>query len=215
MKPKPALARSWPATTSATAGSIVAMKNSAGGHTVSVVNCQSMKRAVAIVGLVVAATFTTQTVRAGDFDPIFGFYRPELFASISAAELLRDLPMTEYLGGRLPGSTALGRMGTAPVGNFPIALVNAEPHQKTNNAVSGPVKDPKDGKDYSSVESMAVEKASLTWTGGEIGFMYGHASGKFGGDEFSSYIMGGVGSEHLQINVGAGYEETHFSHSHR
>ena len=94
------------------------------------------------------------------------------------------------------------------------ALVSAEPHQKTNNAVSGPVKDSKDGKDYSSVESMAVEKASLTWTGGEIGFFYGHsASGKFSGDEFGSYIMGGVGNEHLQINVGAAYEESRYSRS--
>ena len=191
------------------------MKNSAGTHTVSVVNSRVMKRAVAIVGLVVAATFTTQSVRAGDFDPIFGFYRPELFASVDTAELLRDLRMTEYLGGHLPGSTALGRMGTAPVGNLPTALVTAEPRQKSNKAVSGPVKDPKDGKDYSSVEAMAFEKASLTWTGGEVGFMYGHESGKFGGDTFSTYIMGGVGNDHLQFNVGAGYEETHFSHSHR
>jgi hypothetical protein len=103
-------------------------------------------------------------------------------------------------------------MGTAPVGNLPTALVSSESRQK-GKAVSGPVKDPKDGKDYSSVEAMAFEKASLTWTGGEVGFMYGHATGKFGGDTFTSYIMGGVGNDHLQINVGAGYEETHFSRS--
>ena len=191
------------------------MKNSAGGETDLVVNSRLMKRALGFVCLAVAASFATQTLRAGDFDPIFGFYRPELFASVDTAELLRDLPLTEYLSGHLPGSTALGRMGTAPVGNFPTALVNAEPRRKTNNVASGPVKDPKDGKDYSSVESMAAEKASLSWTGGEVGFMYGHSSGKFGGDEFTSYIMGSVGNEHLQINVGAGYEETHYSRSHR
>jgi len=40
------------------------------------------------------------------------------------------------------------------------------------------------------------------WFGrGEIGFYYGHSSGKFGGDEFGSYITGGVGNEHMQINV--------------
>ncbi len=182
---------------------------------ISVVNSRLMKRAIAMVVLVMAAAFTTQTVRAGDFDPIFGFYRPELFASVDAAELLRDLPMSEYLGGRLPGSSALGRMGAAPVGNFPTALVSAEPRPKTSNPASGPVTDPKDGKDYSSVESMAVEKEALNWTGGEVGFMYGHAGGRFGGDTFTSYITGGVGNDHVQINVGAGYEETHFSHSHR
>src|SRR4029077_12804407 len=116
--------------------------------------------------------------------------------------------------GRLPGSTALGRMGTAPVGNFPTGLVSAEPQPRAKgNSVSGPVKDPKDGKEYSSVESLALEKASLVWTGGEIGFLYGHSSGKFCGDEFSSSILGGVGNDHLQINVGAGYEESHFSRS--
>ena len=172
-----------------------------------------MKSAIALSCLAVATMFAAQTVRAGDFDPIFGFYRPELFANVDGAELLRDLPMTEYLGRRLPGSTPLGRMGSAPIGNFPIALVSAEPHQKTTKVASGPVIDPKDGKDYSSVESMAVQKAALTWTGGEVGFMYGHSSGRYGGDEFTSYIMGGVGNEHVQINVGAGYEETHYSHS--
>ena len=178
-----------------------------------------MKRAFAIMGLLAAGVLTAQTTRASDFDPIFGFYRPELFASVDTSGLLHDLPITEYLNGRLPGSTALGKMGTAPVmgttggGTYPTALVSAEPRRK-GNTVSGPVKDPKDGKDYSSVESMAVEKASLNWTGGEVGFMYGHASGKFGGDTFSSYILGSVGNDNLQINVGAGYEETHFSRSH-
>jgi hypothetical protein len=168
----------------------------------------------ALLGLAGIVILAAPTVQASDFDPIFGFYRPELFATFDSSGLLHDLPMTGFLNGSLPGSTALGKMGTAPVGNLPAALVSAEPRQKSNS-VSGPVKDPKDGKDYSSVQSMAFEKASLTWTGGEVGFMYGHANGRFGGDEFSTYILGGVGNDHLQINVGAGYEETHFSHSHR
>ena len=173
-----------------------------------------MKRAVLVVSLVATGIFASPTVRANDFDPIFGFYRPELFASVDASGLLRDLPMSEYLDGGLPGSTALGRMGMAPVGNFPTGLVSAEPVQRANSS-SGPVTDPKDGKEYSSTEPMAMEKASLMWTGGEYGFYYGHASGgKCGGDEFGTYIVGGVGNDHMQINVGAGYEETHFSHSH-
>jgi hypothetical protein len=136
----------------------------------------------------------------------FVFYRPEIFTSVDSSDLVRELPMTKFLDGRLPGSTALGRMGTAPVANFPMALVSAEPRHKATS-VSAPVKDPKDGKDYSSPESLAAEKASLAWTGGEVGFMYGHSSGKFGGDELTSYITGGVGNEHMQINVGASYQE--------
>ena len=179
------------------------------------VNLRRLKPTLFVVlGLTSFSMALVQTARAGDFDPIFGFYRPELFAAVDTSGLLHELPITDYLDGRVPGSTALGKMGSAPVGNLPTALVDEKPRQK-HKAVAGPVKDPKDGKDYSSVESMAAEKASLSWTGGEVGFMYGHASGKWGGDTFSSYIIGGVGNDHLQINVGAGYEETHFSRSRR
>jgi len=164
-----------------------------------------MERALFAVISLVGFGLMQQTARA-DFDPIFGFYRPELFSTIDSADLVRDLSMREFLDGRVPGSTAMGRMGTAPVGNFPMALVNAEPRKK-GNSISGPVKDPKDGKDYASVESLATEKASLAWTGGEVGFIFGHSSGKFGGDEFTSYIIGGVGNEHMQINVGASQQE--------
>lgn len=188
------------------------MDNFAEAGIIAVVKRRALNYAfTSILALAGVASFSI--ARATDFDPIFGFYRPELFAGVDGSGLLKELPMSEYLDGRVPGSTALGRMGTAPVGNFSTGLASAEPRQK-GNSTSGPVTDPKDGKEYSSVESMVFEKASLSWTGGEIGFMYGHESGKFGGDTFSSYIMGGVGNDHMQINVGAGYEETHFSHSH-
>jgi hypothetical protein len=180
---------------------------------IAVVKCRTLNYALASVFGLAGLLLVSTSAHASGFDPIFGFYRPELFAGVDSTVLLRGLPITEYLDGRLPGSTALGRMGTAPVGNFSAALLSTEPRQK-RNPNSGAVTDPKDGKEYSSVESMTFQKASLSWTGGEIGFMYGHSSGKFGGDEFSSYIVGGVGNDHMQINVGAGYEETHFSHSH-
>jgi hypothetical protein len=185
----------------------IEVQDFAGADTISVVNSRVMKRALlAILGLVGVLFCSAPTVRA-EFDPIFGFYRPELFTTLDSSALVRDLPLTAFLDGRLPGSTALGRMGTAPIANFPIALMSAEPPQK-RNAVSEPVMDPKDGKEYSSAESLAAKKASLVWTGGEVGFFYGHsASGHWSGDEFGSYITGGVGNEHLQINVGASYQE--------
>jgi len=193
------------------------MQNFTGVCGFSALNCNMIKRAgfglVAFLALSFPALGQHPT-QADNSDAIFGFYRPELFTTVESAALVHQLPMQEFLDGRLPGSTPLGRMGTAPVANFPMALVSAEPRKK-GTSVSGPVRDPKDGKDYSSAESLAVEKASLVWTGGEIGVFYGHSSGKFGGDEFSSYIVGGVGNEHLQINVGASYQEFngHFSRS--
>ena len=191
---------------------MVTMKNSAGGDGLLVVHFPIMRRVLPII--VLAISLGIQSGRAAEFDPIFGFYRPELFASVDTTNLLRDLSMSDYLEARLPGSTSLGRMGSAEVVDLPTGLVTSQPRTKAKVA-AGPVIDPKDGKDYSSVESMAVEKASLSWTGGEMGFLYGHGSGRFGGDTFSSYIIGSVGNDHMQINVGAGYEETHFSRSRR
>src|SRR6266487_5162398 len=185
---------------------MVEMQDFAGARAVSVVNYGLMKRALLAVLGWLAFSFPLAAQEPFDSAATFIFYRPEIFTSVDTAALVRELPMTEFLDGRLPGSTALGRMGTAPVANFPMALVRAEPRKK-GTSVSGPVRDPKDGKDYSSAESLAAEKASLVWTGGEIGVFYGHSSGKFGGDEFGSYIVGGVGNEHLQINVGASYQE--------
>src|SRR6266571_5537097 len=192
---------------------MVKMQNSAGVCRFSALNSAMFKCAPGVAAFV-ALCFPVAAQQPFDSDSTFVFYRPDIFTSVDRSSVVRELPMTEFLDGRLPGSTALGRMGTAPVANFPMALVSAEPRKK-GTSVSGPVRDPKDGKDYSSAESLAAEKASLVWTGGEIGFMYGHSSGKFGDDEFTSYIMGGVGNEHLQINVGASYQEFngHFSRS--
>jgi len=176
-----------------------------------------MKGTFALLAGLVGFSLTLQSARASDFDPIFGFYRPELFGTVDSADLVRNLSMRDFLDGRLPGSTAIGRMGTARVVDFDMnATATTAASRHKTNSLSGPVKDPKDGKDYSSVESLATEKASLTWTGGEIGFYYGHsASSHFDGDMFGSYIVGGVGNDHMQINVGAGYEESHYSRSHR
>src|SRR5947209_4312342 len=190
------------------------MQDFAGANRIFIVNCPLMKRAlVAILALAGLGLTLPQNTRAGDFDPIFGFYRPELFTTLDSTSLVRDLSMPQFLDGRLPGSTQLGRMGSARIADFDMSSSagNSAPRHR---AIAGPVKDPKDGKEYSSSESFAAEKASLNWTGGEIGFFYGHsASGHVSGDEFGSYIMGGVGNEHMQINVGASYDEFHYSRS--
>jgi hypothetical protein len=45
---------------------------------------------------------------------------------------------------------------------------------------------------------------------GEIGFMYGRATGKFGGNFKEAYILGTAGNDHLQISVGADYQDSSF-----
>jgi hypothetical protein len=39
------------------------------------------------------------------------------------------------------------------------------------------------------------------------GFFHGHSSGRFGGDEYGTYIEGGAGNDKFQINAGAAYQE--------
>jgi hypothetical protein len=83
----------------------------------------------------------------------------------------------------------------------PRYYVSAAKVQKVNaSPVSG-----KDGKD-SSAEVMSLP-LNPVYYGGEVGFMYGHSSGKFGGDEFGTYIEGGVGNDKFQINARASYQE--------
>jgi hypothetical protein len=127
------------------------------------------------------------------------FYRPEMLSTVDGSTLLHRLPVMAFLDGRhLPLSTPMGRMGMMPLELASSALSSNVTVQKTN--VAQP-----DGKDSSS-EVMNLQPNPIYY-GGEVGFLYGHASGKFGGDLFETYMMGGVGTDKFQINVGASYEE--------
>jgi hypothetical protein len=42
---------------------------------------------------------------------------------------------------------------------------------------------------------------------GEVGFVYGRSTGKFGGDYKEGYIIGEVGNDKVHISVGASYED--------
>ena len=79
------------------------VQNFPGADTISVVNSRLMKRTllagIILLGMGLAAR--------ADFDPIFGFYRPELFTAIDSTDLIRDLSMREFLNAQLPGSTIL------------------------------------------------------------------------------------------------------------
>ena len=47
--------------------------------------------------------------------------------------------------------------------------------------------------------------------GGEVGFLYGKSTGKYGREDFAGYIMGSVGNEKFSINVGYLRQETTFN----
>jgi hypothetical protein len=47
--------------------------------------------------------------------------------------------------------------------------------------------------------------------GGEIGFLYGKSTGKYGREDFSSYIIGTVGNDKFSITAGYYRQETTFN----
>ena len=47
--------------------------------------------------------------------------------------------------------------------------------------------------------------------GGEIGFLYGKSSGRYGREDFSTYIIGTVGNDKFSITAGFLHQETTFN----
>ncbi|MEP7015689.1 MAG: hypothetical protein ABI925_09630 [Verrucomicrobiota bacterium] len=157
-----------------------------------------------------------------DASSTFALYRPEIFTTVDSSTLIDRLPVRIFLDGtRFPVSSEMGRMGMTPL-DFPaIAFMSPVTiaHMSVSRVHRGPRADgkdfSKDGKD-SSAEVMGAPLNPLQY-GGEAGVYYGHASGKFGGDEFGSYMMGSVGNDKFQISAGASYQEWngHTAHGHR
>jgi hypothetical protein len=46
------------------------------------------------------------------------------------------------------------------------------------------------------------------YVGGEVGFLYGRSSGKYGREDFQTYIIGTVGNEKFSITAGYLYQES-------
>ncbi len=176
----------------------------------SAVNSLMIKRALLVALGFLAFCFplaAQQMTPSLDASSVFALYRPEIFSTVDSSALIDRLPILNFLDGmRLPVSSEMGRMGTArldlpSITYMSVAYVSAAPAQKTKaSPLSG-----KDGKD-SSAEVM-TSPSNPYYYGGEVGFMYGHSSGKFGGDEFGTYIDGVVGNDKFQINAGASYQE--------
>lgn len=55
------------------------------------------------------------------------------------------------------------------------------------------------------------EAANKIRFGGEVGFLYGKSTGKYGREDFAGYIMGTVGNDKFSINVGYLHQESTFN----
>ncbi len=141
-----------------------------------------------------------RTTGAADLDPALALYRPNLFSTLDGSVLIHNLPALVLLDGRPFASMShLQAMGMSPLDLFPLAFLTAVDVQKVNTSpvvasdATGGVVDLRLNRNYS---------------GGEAGIFFGKSTGKYGREDFQSYIVGGVGNDKFHITVGAAYQES-------
>jgi hypothetical protein len=110
------------------------------------------------------------------------------------------LPVLTLLDGRrFPASSELGRMGMTGLDLFPVAFLSAVEVQKFGSS-------PRYGTDGPGGQiDLRLKRIQ---TGGEVGFFYGKSDGKYGREDFQAYIIGGVGTDKVQVTAGAAYQES-------
>ena len=64
----------------------------------------------------------------------------------------------------------------------------------------------KDGKDSSKETVDLARKDWIDYVHGEVGFLYGRSTGKFGGELEQGYVIGTVGNDKFSITAGAAVE---------
>lgn len=126
--------------------------------------------------------------------------RPDLFQSVDGASLIHGLPVLALLDGRrFPISSDLTRMGWAPLNVMPLAFISAVDVHKSGSSL----------RYGSDAPAGAVDlRLKRFYTGGEVGFFYGRSSGKYGREDYSAHIIGGIGNEKFNLTVGAAYSES-------
>ena len=95
-------------------------------------------------------------------------------------------------------STAFGYM--QPTTNYLPAFSPVEPQRFASPTLPS--------RRNSSDNGVELRPADRIYTGGEFGVLYGKSSGKYGREDFQSYIIGTVGNEKFSITAGAAYERS-------
>ncbi len=135
-----------------------------------------------------------------DVAPALTLNRPDLFRSVDGSVLIHDLPVTVLLDGRrlnIGGDS--GHFGGAPLDRVPLAFLS-EVRVLPGTTAPSVATDAAGGLIDLRLRSFA--------SGGEVGVFYGKSSGKYGREDFESYIVGGVGSDQFQISAGAAYQHS-------
>jgi hypothetical protein len=128
------------------------------------------------------------------------FFQPALFSRLGDPLLVNGSPGPATFSSRETFSlaTTYNLIGT-PTNLLPSTMAMESPSH------TAPASYSKDSSDY------PLDLRPGYYVTGEVGFVYGRSTGKFGGDYKEAYIMGQVGNDKLQITVGASYEDSNFN----
>src|SRR5437588_8997923 len=125
--------------------------------------------------------------------------RSEIFRSLNSSPP-RFPSLTLSNGGFFSFSSSLSWEEPAP--DFLPGLPAPPPPRPIATSAAARARD-------SSKEVIDVQRTGLfDYAGGEVGFLYGRSTGKFGGDYKQAYIIGGVGDDKFHISAGASFEES-------
>jgi len=124
------------------------------------------------------------------------FFQPTVFSRLGDPLLIDGSPGLTTFSSRETFSlaTTFNLIGT-PTNFLPATMAMESPSR------SVPATSSKDSSDY------PLDLRSSYYVTGEVGFVYGRSTGKFGGDYKEGYIIGEVGNDKVHITVGASYED--------
>ena len=154
-----------------------------------------------------AASAVTQLEPASSLS----LYGPKAVSASNNSLLFHHGPVRAWSdGAQLASETALAQIGMAPLGLFPVAYsapsdFGPVPTRKPSTASNSRSENlGADAKDLPG-EMMASPLSNVYYTG-EVGFLYGHGSGNFGGDYVGSYVWGQAGNDKFQITAGGSFD---------
>jgi hypothetical protein len=128
------------------------------------------------------------------------FFQPALFSRLGDPLLTSGAlgPATFSSGETFSLATTFNLAGT-PTSFLPTTMAMESPSH------SAPATSSKDSPDY------PLDLRPGYYVTGEVGFVYGRSTGKFGGDYKEGYIIGEVGNDKIHISVGASYEDSNWN----
>lgn len=131
--------------------------------------------------------------------PALALYRPDIFSTVDGQLLIHSLSVLTLLDGRrFPISGNLDRGSFSPLQTIPVAFLSAARVDKTVSPAYG----------TDAPGGVVNLELNRTYSGGEAGVFYGASGGKYGREDFQSYIRGGVGTDAFQISGGAAYSRS-------